>query len=406
VSDPNSHSNPDKALWDAETIAVRGNRRHDSQALATLFPLYQSATFLHETVGATQDHSYSRVSNPTVETLELALAALERAKGAVCFRTGMAAITTMMFSLVKSGDHVIVSEIVYGGTTRLFDEVLHGLGIESSFVDTGNLEAITAAIRPNTKLILIETPGNPTLRLTDIAATAEIARRCRALLAVDNTFLTSLAQDVFALGADISVLSTTKYIDGHNATVGGSLATNDEKLLERFRLIRKTLGTIQAPFDAWLTLQGLRTLPARLKIQFENALTIARWLEAHPLVDRVYFPGLVNFSQKALAEKQQRGYGAMISFELKASVEESLAFMNALRLCSRAESLGSVETLMTHPASATHADVPVETRQRLGVTDRLIRISVGIESVRDILADIEQALCSITSSQAVAGGIR
>jgi cystathionine beta-lyase/cystathionine gamma-synthase len=399
-------SNLDKERWDAATIAVRGNRKHDGHADAMLFPLYQSATFRHETVGAAQDHSYSRVSNPTVEALELALASLERAKGAVCFRTGMAAITTMIFSLVKTGDHVIVSEIVYGGTTRLFDEVLHGLGIESSFIDTGDLEAVAAAVRPNTKLILIETPGNPTLRLTDIAATAEIARRCGALLALDNTFLTSLAQDVFELGADISVLSTTKYIDGHNATVGGSLATNDEKLVERFRLIRKTFGTIQAPFDAWLTLQGLRTLPARLKIQFENAVEIARWLEGHPLVERVYFPGLNNFPQKALAEKQQKGYGAMISFELKASVEESLAFMNSLQLISRAESLGSVESLMTHPASATHADVPVEIRQRLGVTDRLIRMSVGIESVHDILADIEQALSSIKSSQTVAGGIR
>ncbi len=396
----------DKAHWDAETLAVRGNRRHDNHANSMLFPLFQSATFLHETVGAEQDHSYSRVSNPTVEALELALAALERAKGAVCFRTGMAAITTMMFALVKTGDHVIVSEIVYGGTTRLFDEVLHGLGIESSFIDTGDLEAVKAAVRPNTKLFLIETPGNPTLRLADIAAIAEIARNCGALLAVDNTFLTSLSQDVFALGADISVLSTTKYIDGHNATIGGSLAANDDKLLDRFRLIRKTLGTIQAPFDAWLTLQGLRTLPARIKIQFENALEIARWLQAHPLVEHVYYPGLDNFPQKALAEKQQKGYGAIISFELKASVEESLAFMNALQLCSRAESLGSVETLMTHPASATHADVPLETRQRLGVTDRLIRMSVGIESVRDIVADIDQALASIKSSQAVAGGIR
>lgn len=395
-----------KSNWDAETIAVRGNRRHDGHANSMLFPLFQSATFLHETVGAEQDHSYSRVSNPTVEALELALAAVEGAKSAVCFRTGMAAITTMIFALVKTGDHVIVSEIVYGGTTRLFDEVLHGLGIESSFIDTGDLQAIKAAVRPNTKLILIETPGNPTLRLTDIAATAEIARSCGALLAVDNTFLTSLSQDVFALGADISVLSTTKYIDGHNATVGGSLAVNDDKLLERFRLIRKTLGTIQAPFDAWLTLQGLRTLPARIKLQFENALEIARWLQKHPMVEHVYYPGLDNFPQKALAEKQQKGYGAIISFELKAGVEESLGFMNALQLCSRAESLGSVETLMTHPASATHADVPLETRQRLGVTDRLIRMSVGIESVRDIVTDIDQALASIKSSQAVAGGIR
>lgn len=385
--------------WSVETTAIRGNRTHDRHSNSMLFPLFQSATFLHETVGAEQDHSYSRVSNPTVEALEKTLAAVERAKGAVCFRTGMAAITTMLFALVRTGDHVLLSEVVYGGTTRLFHEVLHGLGIESSFVDTGDLEAVAAAVRPNTRVILIETPGNPTLRLTDISGVAKIARNCGALLAVDNTFLTSLAQDVFALGADISILSTTKYIDGHNATVGGSLATNDEKLLERFRLIRKTLGTIQAPFEAWLTLQGLKTLPARLKIQFENAVHIAKWLEAHPLVERVYYPGLDGFPQKELAERQQKGYGAMISFELKASPEESLAFMNALELCSRAESLGSVETLMTHPASATHADVPEETRKRLGVTDKLIRMSVGLESVTDILADIEQALATIQKKQ-------
>lgn len=397
----------EKTCWNAETVAIRGNRNHDGHANSMLFPLYQSATFLHETVGAEQDHSYSRVSNPTVEALEKTLAALERAKGAVCFRTGMAAITTLLFSLVKSGDHVIVSEIVYGGTTRLFDEVLHGLGIESSFIDTGNLDVVRAAIRPNTKLILAETPGNPTLRLTDVAGVAEIAHSAGVLLAVDNTFLTSLAQDVFALGADISILSTTKYIDGHNATVGGSLATNDDKLLERFRLIRKTLGTIQAPFDAWLTLQGMKTLPARLRIQFENALVLAQWMEKNPVFEKVYYPGLADFPQKELAEKQQKGYGAMISFELKANKDESLAFMNELKLISRAESLGSVETLVTHPASATHADVPVEVRERLGVTEKLIRLSVGLECVEDLITDLEQALSSaIKENYAASGGAR
>jgi cystathionine beta-lyase/cystathionine gamma-synthase len=397
---------PKKSDLKDATVAIHGNRVHDSHSNAILFPICQTATFSQDTVGQAKGHSYSRVSNPTVDALEQAIAALEGTPGSVCFRTGMAAITTLFLSVLKAGDHAVLSEVIYGGTVRLFDEVLSGLGVESSFVDTSNLDAVRSAIRPNTRIIFTETPGNPTMTLTDIAAISAIAREHGLLHAVDNTFLTPLLQRPFELGADISVLSTTKYIDGHNATIGGSLATHDEALLERFRLIRKTVGSIQAPFDAFLTLQGIKTLPARLRIHCENAALIARWLEAHPAVERVYYPGLPSFPQSELAARQQKAAGGMLSFELKANAEDSLAAMNGLQLCTRAESLGSLETLITHPASATHGDIPKEERDRLGITDRLIRLSVGIEAPEDIIADLEQAFASVLKENAVAGGGR
>lgn len=386
------------------TLAIHGNRVYDSHSNAILFPICQSATFSQDTVGQAKGHSYSRVSNPTVDALEQAIAAIEGTPGTVCFRTGMAAITTLFLSVLKSGDHAVLSEVIYGGTVRLFHEVLAGLGVESSFVDTSNLGAVRAALRPNTRILFTETPGNPTMTLTDIAAISAIAREHGLLHAVDNTFLTPLLQRPFELGADISVLSTTKYIDGHNATIGGSLATHDGVLLERFRLIRKTVGSIQSPFEAFLTLQGIKTLPARLRVHCENAMVIAHWLEAHPWVKRVYYPGLRSCPQFALAERQQKAPGGMLSFELEASAEDTFAVMNALRLCTRAESLGSVETLITHPASATHGDIPIEERDRLGITDRLIRLSVGLEAPEDIIADLEQAFASVLQGNAVVGG--
>jgi cystathionine gamma-lyase len=376
---------------DVSTVAIHGGRSLDSQASSLLFPLYQTGIFVHDAVGVDKGFSYSRVSNPTVDQLERVIGALEGTPPTVCFRTGMAATTTLFFSLLKSGDHVVLSEVVYGGTIRLFREVLDDLGVGSTFVDTSDLDAVESAVTPATKIIFIETPGNPTLKLTDIAGVSAIAKRHGCLLAVDNTFLTPVLQRPLELGADISVLSTTKYIDGHNATVGGSLATRDEALLERFRLIRKTIGAIQAPFDAWLTLQGIKTLPARLRLHCENATVIAKWLEAHPAVARVYFPGLDSFPQKALADIQQSGPGGIVSFELNAPSETAIQFLNSLKLCSRAESLGGLETLMTHPPSTTHADLDPEYRRQIGISDGFIRISVGLESAADILADIEQA---------------
>lgn len=377
------------------TLAIHGGRIPDTHAEAVVYPIFQSATFAQQEVGVTKGHSYSRCSNPTVDALEQAIGALEGTPQAVCFRTGMAAITTLFLATVKSGDHVIVSDVVYGGTVRLFKEVLNGLGVSSTSVDSSDLEAVEGAVRPQTRIILIETPGNPTMKLADIAGIAAIARKHALLLAVDNTFLTPVLQRPFELGADISVLSTTKYIEGHNATVGGSLACNDEKLAERFRLVRKTIGAIQAPLDAWLTLRGLKTLPVRMRVHSTSAATIAGWLEAHAAVARVYYPGLDSFPQKALAERQQATFGGMLSFELKAGPAEAIAVMNALKLWVRAESLGGVESLVTHPATATHADIPAERRQELGITDGLIRLSVGLEAAEDLIADLRQALDSV-----------
>jgi cystathionine beta-lyase/cystathionine gamma-synthase len=382
------------------TVAIHGGRSLDCHASSILFPLYQTSTFVHDAVGVDKGFSYSRVSNPTVDALEKAIGALECTPPAVCFRTGMAAITTLLLSVLKSGDHAVLSDVVYGGTMRLFREVLDDLGITASFVDTSDATNVEAAITPATRILFIETPGNPTLKLTDIEAVARIAKRHSILLAVDNTFLTPILQKPLELGADISVLSTTKYIDGHNATVGGSIATRDDKLLERIRLIRKTIGTTQAPFEAWLTLQGIKTLPARLRLHCESASVIARWLENHPGVERVYYPGLDSFPQKALAEKQQRAPGAIIAFELKAGVETATRAMNSVKLCLRAESLGGLETLITHPSSTTHADLDPKLRRGLGISDGLIRLSVGLEAPEDIIADLEQAFAAADSSNA------
>jgi cystathionine gamma-lyase len=381
------------------TLAIHTNRAYEYQSNSILFPIHLTATYIHESVGVTKGYGYSRGANPTVNALEQAISALEGTEHALCFRSGMGAISTLCLALLKAGDHVLLSEVIYGGTVRLFQQVLKNFAIEFDFIDTASLEAVEKAIKPNTRLIFIETPANPTLRLSDVKALAEIAHRHEnILLAVDNTFLTPLLQNVLELGADISMLSTTKYIDGHNATIGGSLATHNEEITERLRFIRKVLGTIASPMDSWLTLQGIKTLPARLAIHCQHAQQVAEWLEAHPRVERVYYPGLDSFPQKALAEKQQKGFGGMLAFELKASTEESLKFINSLKLCTCAESLGSVETLITNPATASHCDIPLEIRENLGVTDRLIRLSVGLESPKDLIKDFEQAFTVVFGS--------
>ncbi len=380
------------------TLAIHGGVSPDAAFGAILTPIYQSTTYVQEAVGVHKGFTYSRAANPTVDALEKALGALENTPPAVCFATGMAAITTLFLSVLKAGDHAVISDVVYGGTVRLFQQLLGGLGIDSTFVDASRPELVEQAIRPQTKIIFIETPGNPTLKLVDVAAIAEVAHRHGIKLAVDNTFLTPVLQPVLELGADISVLSTTKYIEGHNSTVGGSLATRDEKLLERFRLIRKTTGCIQSPQEAWLTLRGLKTLPSRIRQHSENALIVAQWLESHPAVAHVYYPGLASFPQRELAELQHVAHGGMLAFEIKAGADAAITLMNSVKLCSLAENLGAVETLITHPVSMTHADVPVEKRREIGITDGLIRLSVGLEAPEDIIDDLEQALAVATES--------
>jgi len=387
------------------TLAIHGGLSPDSATGAILTPIYQSTTFVQEAVGVHKGFTYSRAANPTVDALERALGALERTPPAVCFATGMAAIATLCLSVLKSGDHAVLGDVVYGGTVRLFQQVLEGLEISCTFVDAADPRQVEDAITAKTKLVLVESPGNPTLKLCDIAAIASITRRKGVLLAVDNTFLTPVVQKPLELGADIEVLSTTKYIEGHNSTVGGSLATRDQKLLDRFRLIRKTLGCIQSPFESWLTLRGLKTLPARIKLHSENALAVARWLEKHPAVARVHYPGLDSFPQKALAERQQSLPGGMIAFELKAGSPAAIALMNTVKLCSLAENLGAVETLITHPASMTHADLAPAKREAIGITEGLIRLSVGLEAPEDIIADLESALAEVAGEDAaVVGG--
>ena len=381
------------------TTAVRGGLTPDPATGAVLTPIYQSTTYHQQAVGVHKGFTYSRAANPTVSALEEALGALEDTPPAVCFATGMAAISALFLAVLKAGDHVVVSDVVYGGTVRLFQQILSNFSVYVSFVDTSDPAAVAKAIRPSTKLVFIETPANPTLKLTDIAAIGKVAHDAGIRLAVDNTFLTPVLQRPLDLGADITLLSTTKYIEGHNSTVGGSIATRDEDLIERLRVVRKTLGCIQSPQESWLTLRGLKTLPLRLQQHSTNAQKVAEWLEQHPKVSRVYFPGLSTFQQFALAQEQQALPGGMLAFELKGGAEAGIQLMNTVRLCLLAENLGAVETLITHPVSMTHADVPVEIRERAGITDGLVRLSVGLENPADIIADLDAALAAIEVSE-------
>lgn len=381
------------------TTAVRGGLTPDPATGAVLTPIYQSTTYHQQAVGVHKGFTYSRAANPTVSALEEALGALEDTPPAVCFATGMAAISALFLAVLKAGDHVVVSDVVYGGTVRLFQQILSNFSVYVSFVDTSDPAAVAKAIRPSTKLVFIETPANPTLKLTDIAAIGKVAHDAGIRLAVDNTFLTPVLQRPLDLGADITLLSTTKYIEGHNSTVGGSIATRDEDLIERLRVVRKTLGCIQSPQESWLTLRGLKTLPLRLQQHSTNAQKVAEWLEQHPKVSRVHFPGLSTFQQFALAQEQQALPGGMLAFELKGGAEAGIQLMNTVRLCLLAENLGAVETLITHPVSMTHADVPVEIRERAGITDGLVRLSVGLENPADIIADLDAALAAIEVSE-------
>ncbi len=361
---------------------------------AILPPIYQTATYAQEAVGVNKGHTYTRSSNPTVATLEKKLAGIEYAAGAVAFATGLAATTTLIMSLLQQGDHIVCSDVVFGGTVRLVDTVFNKFGISISYIDAANPENIARAIQENTKMIFLETPANPTLKLNDIAAISKIAHAKNIPVVVDNTFLTGVLQRPLELGADIILYSTTKYIDGHNATVGGALLSNNKKYLEDFDYNRKNIGNIQAPMNAWLTMQGIKTLDLRVKQHSRNAQAVAEFLEQHPQVSKVYYPGLASFAQKELAATQHRGgfHGGMLAFEVVGGYEHALHVMNSVVLCTLAESLGATETIITHPASMTHVMMAAEQRLAIGVSDGLIRFSVGLEDPEDIIRDLEQAL--------------
>lgn len=371
-----------------------GSGRIDGQPLVA--PLVQSTSFGLDDVDSRAPHRYARVSNPTVSALEEVLGDLEAAPPAACFATGLAAETALLLALLGPGDHVVCGRAVYGGTTRLLRRILGPLGITADFVDTTVPAAVSAALTPRTRLVLVETPANPTLEVTDIRAIAALARGAGARLVVDNTFLTPVLQQPLALGADVTVTSTTKFVEGHSAAPGGAVVSRDEDLLERVRFVRKSTGSIQTPFHAWLTLQGLRTLPLRLRAQSATAASLADWLAAHPAVGRVHYPAL---SAPALAATQHLGaHGAVLSFEPAGGLAGARLVAGAVRLCRLAEHVGAVETLLTHPASMTHAEVPAAERERAGIPDGLLRLSVGLEDLDDLRADLDAALASLEAA--------
>ena len=385
-----SNTNPLDQSFD--TLALHAGAVADPTTGALLTPIYQTTTFRQEAVGQDKGFTYSRSANPTVSALESRLAALEGAEFCSCYATGLAATTVLCLALLKAGDHVVASQAVYGGTVRLFNNVLAQFGVTADFVDTADEAALSAAITPQTRFVFIETPANPTLKLTDIAVAARIAHQAKTLLVVDNTLLTPAVQRPLDLHADVVLHSTTKFIEGHNATVGGALITRDSELHEKFSFIRNAIGAIQSPFPAWLTLQGVKTVGLRMAQHSENALKIARFLESHPRVTRILYPGLESFPQFELAKKQQRNGGALIAFEVEGGVEAGIHLMNNVRLCALAENLGSAETLITHPASMTHADVPASQRELAGISDGLVRLSVGLEDPVDVIRDLSLAL--------------
>jgi cystathionine beta-lyase/cystathionine gamma-synthase len=375
-----------------ETIALHAGTTPDPTTGAILTPIYQTTTYRQPAVGEHKGYTYSRSGNPTVTALEGRLAAIEGAGYATAYVTGLAATTVLCMALLKAGDRVVMSQAVYGGTVRLLKQVLAPFGVNSDFIDTSDSDALVNALREPAKFLFIETPANPTLKLTDIELAAQVAKDAGALLVVDNTLLTPALQRPLDLGADIILHSTTKFIEGHNATVGGALLTRNAELHEKLAFVRNAIGAIQAAFPAWLTLQGVKTLPLRMAQHSANALRVAQFLESHPRVRWISHPGLESFPQYELARRQQAAGGALLAFEVEGGVDAGVRLMNSVKLCSLAENLGAAETLITHPVSMTHGDVPPQQRAAAGISDGLVRLSVGLENPEDIIADLDQAL--------------
>ncbi len=374
-----------------DTKVVRAAIKPDPTTGAIVPPLYQTATYVLPEVGRDLGFDYTRSANPTRQLLEENLAAIEGGKYGICFSSGMSAVDSCL-KLLKTGDHVICSDDVYGGVSRHFDNILVRYGLEFTYVNTSEPEKVKAAIKSNTKLLWVETPTNPLLKLTDLEAMAKIAKENDLIYGVDSTFATPVFLRPLEFGADIVMHSTTKYISGHNQLIGGIVITNRDDIFEEMKYVQKTIGAVPSPFDCWLTLLGVKTLHLRMAKHAENGQIVAEFLEAHPKVAQVTYPGLPSHPQHEIAKEQMSGFSGMISFELTGGLQGGKTVMNSVKLCSLAESLGSVETMITHPATMTHADVPVEERHARGLTDGMVRISVGIEDPEDIVADLEQAL--------------
>ena len=374
------------------TAAIHAGQRPDPTTGAIMTPVYQTSTFVQSSPGVCKDnYDYARSANPTRTALEANLAALEGGAYGICFSSGCAAMSAVVHSL-KSGDHVVLCDDVYGGTFRIFDKIFLQFGVTYTLVDMSDLKKVEQAFKPETKLVWIETPTNPMLKVIDIKAVADAAKAHRALVAVDNTFSTPYLQNPLALGADIVCHSTTKYLGGHSDVIGGVLVVNNPELAAKLHYIQNAVGGVPGPWDCFLLLRSTKTLPVRMERHCENALKVAAYLEGHRLIERVYYPGLKSHPQHDVASRQMRGYGGMISAVLKGGLDASRRFLERVTLFSLGESLGGVESLIEHPAIMTHASIPAENRAKLGISDGLVRFSVGIEDVDDLIGDIDYAL--------------
>src|SRR5687767_9017580 len=372
------------------TIAIHAGNEPDIATGAVSVPIYQTSTYAQEGFGKHKGFEYARTQNPTRLALEKNIAALENARFGYAFASGMSAIDAVM-KLVKAGDHVILGDNTYGGTFRLFNRILADYGVEFDLADTSDVTDLEPAFRPNTKMVFVETPTNPVMTVTDLRAVSDLAHANGAKVVCDNTFMSPYFQRPIDHGVDIVVHSTTKYLNGHSDSVGGFVALNDEADAEWIGFVQNGIGAILSPFDSFLVLRGTKTLAVRMEAHDRNGRIVANFLAEHPRVQKVYYPGLVSHPQHELASRQQTGFGGMVSFET-GSMDSAKTVLESVKLCTLGESLGGVETLISHPATMTHASVPAETRSKLGITDGLVRISVGIEDVEDIIEDLDQAL--------------
>ncbi len=385
-----------------DTLAIHAGQPNDPETGAVAFPIYQTSTFGQDEPNVHKGFCYARTGNPTRKALEDNLAAIEGARFGLAYASGMAAINGVLATL-RSGDHVVSTTDLYGGAWRIFTKLYSKLGIEFTFVDTGKPENVEKAIKKTTKLLWLETPSNPLLKITDIAACAKIAKKAGVTVVVDNTFATPVLQRPLELGADIVLHSTTKYINGHSDVLGGVVITNDEALAAELKFFQNAIGAVPGPQDCYLILRGTKTLGLRVQRHCDNAEVLAKWLREQPAITRVYWPGFADHEGHAVARRQMERFGAVISFDLDADVEATRAFTRTLRLWTLAESLGSVKSLFCHPATMTHASVEPEVRRKVGIGDGLIRLSVGLEDVRDLIDDLDQAFASVaTTAKAVA----
>ena len=372
------------------TDAIHAGQVPDPTTGAVITPIYQTSTYSQHELGKSTGFEYARTHNLTRQALEKNIATLEKGKYGIAFASGLAATHALM-SLVKSGDHIVISNNVYGGTYRLYELNMKNYGLDFSWVDSSDLKNVENAIRPNTKMIYVETPTNPMLNLTDLKGIAEIAKKNNLITVCDNTFMSPYFQNPLTFGIDIVLHSTTKYLNGHSDIIGGILITSDDKIHERIRYIQNAAGGVPSPFDCWLVLRSTKTLAVRMKQHEENANKFAKFLEVSGYAKRVIYPGLKNHPQHELAKKQMRGFGGMVSADF-GTLEKAKKVLNGVKIFTLAESLGGVESLISHPASMTHASVPKEERDKMGLTDSLVRFSVGIEDIEDLIFDVEQTL--------------